>query len=251
MRRFVESAALARLNNPWTAGELADAVCDLLRANAYREDVYVRPWIFVEGEIAEVITPEGAPTVTVIDSWPLGAAREEGRRPLRVCTSSWRRASGNSASARIKAFANYHQARLATAEAHQGGYDVPLFLNEYGQLTEGSGACLGFVRRGRMVTPPISAGVLEGITRNTAMVLAREDLGIPVEERNADRSELAIADEAFFMGTGWGIRSIGELDGRKIGDGGIGEVNERLSTAYRQTVLRRGSRHRDWVTEVG
>ncbi|MER7348080.1 aminotransferase class IV [Streptomyces aurantiacus] len=151
--RLVESARLARLHMSWTTPELAEAVLTVLRANGYRADTYIRPWTFVAGVVSELLSPADAPTETVIDTWPSPPAPTE-VTGARVATSSWRRISDQQMSPRIKAFANYHQARIAAAEARQAGYDLPLFLNERGHVSEGSGACIALVRRGRMVTPP-------------------------------------------------------------------------------------------------
>jgi branched-chain amino acid aminotransferase len=248
VRRLITSARLARLRLDWTAEELEGAVLDVLRANAWRQDVYVRPWTFVRGAVSELLTPAGLATETVIDSWP--SPRPTGhQRGARVVTSSWRRIGDQQASPRVKAFANYHQSRVATAEAVSAGYDLPLFLNDRGQVAESSGACVAIVRAGAVITPPVSAGILESITRDTILTLAA-DLGLPVQVRDVDRAEPAVADEVFFMGTGWEVLPVVELDGVPVGDGACGTVTARLHAAYHRLVRGDHADHEDWLTPV-
>ena len=247
--RLVASARLSRLRMTWTTAELMAAVVDVLRANRYRADTYIRPWVFVAGLVSELIAPADAPTETVIDTWPSPPAGTAATS-ARVATSSWRRISDQQMSPRVKAFANYHQSRLAAAEARLAGYDLPMFLNERGHVSEGSGACVAMVREGRLVTPPLSAGVLESITRATMLTLAREQLGISTAERDIDRAELVVADEAFFLGTGWELLPITEVDGLRVGDGKPGPVGAELATAYRRVVRGEMMDYARWLTPV-
>jgi branched-chain amino acid aminotransferase len=247
--RLVESARLARLRMDWTSAELAQAVLEVLRANEYRADTYIRPWTFVAGVVSELITPTDAPTETVIDTWPSPPTTTV-TTGARVATSSWRRISDQQMSPRIKAFANYHQARIAMAETQLAGYDVPLFLNERGHVSEGSGACVAMVRRGRLVTPPASAGVLESITRATMLTLATEQLGMLTVERDIDRAELVVADEAFFLGTGWELLPIAEVDGLRVGARKPGPVAAALTAAYRRVVRGETEDYAHWRTPV-
>jgi branched-chain amino acid aminotransferase len=249
--RLLESARLARLNVRWTSPELAEAVLEVLRANDYRADTYVRPWVFIAGMVSELIAPADSPTETVIDTWPSPPSTSQSPPiGVRAATSSWRRVSDQQMSPRTKAFANYHQARIATAEARQAGYDVPLFLNDRGHIAEGSGACVAMVRKGKLVTPPLSAGVLESITRDTTLTLARERLAIETVERDIDRSELAVADEAFFLGTGWELLPILDIDGLVIGDGKPGPVAADLTRLYRSVVRGEVREYAEWRTPV-
>ncbi|MGW5054563.1 aminotransferase class IV [Actinokineospora sp. NPDC004072] len=245
--RLVASARLSRLQMAWTSAELAEAVLAVLRANRYRADTYIRPWVFIAGLVSEMIAPADAPTETVIDTWPSPPARTGGAR---VVTSSWRRISDQQMSPRIKAFANYHQARLALAEARLAGYDLPLFLNDRGHVSEGTGACVAMVRGGRLVIPPLSAGVLESITRATVLTLAADHLAIPTAERDIDRAELALADEAFFLGTGWELLPITEVDGLAIGTGEPGPVAAELTAAYQRAVRGEIPDYAHWLTPV-
>lgn len=247
--RLVASARLSRLRMDWTTPELVAAVLDVLRANRYRADTYIRPWVFVAGLVSELIAPADAPTETVIDTWPSPPAGTAATS-ARVATSSWRRIGDQQMSPRVKAFANYHQSRLAAAEARLAGYDLPLFLNERGHVAEGSGACVAMVRAGSLVTPPLSAGVLESITRATMLTLASEELGIPTTERDIDRAELVVADEAFFLGTGWELLPITEVDGLHVGDGKPGPVGAELATAYRRAVRGDLTEYAHWLTPV-
>ena len=203
LRRLQDSARICRLELPSDLRELRDAVVELLRVNGYRDDAYVRPWAFPEGIIREQMVPAGTRCEVVIDSWPFSSALGDGRG-CDVAVSSWQRIGDASMPPRVKAFANYHNGRLAVIEARENGHDWPILLNDRHQVSEGPGACIGLVRDGTVVTPSLTSGVLESVTRATALTLLGE-LGVPAIEREVDRTELYLADELFFMGTAWEI----------------------------------------------
>jgi branched-chain amino acid aminotransferase len=248
LRRLYQSARICRLNLPHDPATLRDAVVELLRANGYRNDAYVRPWAFPEGLIREQMVPAGAGCEVVIDSWPFRSGFAAGRG-CRAAVSSWLRVSDASMPPRVKAFSNYHNGRLAMIEARENGHDWPILLNDRHKVAEGPGACLALVRDGVVITPSLTSGVLEGITRATALTLLAE-LGVPVEDREVDRSELYLADEIFFMGTAWEILPVTTVDGLTVGAGRIGPLTAALERAYADVVRGRSSRHRHWLTEV-
>ncbi|MBV7696594.1 branched-chain-amino-acid transaminase [Streptomyces sp. TRM70350] len=248
LRRLADSARLCRLSLPHPADELHRAVVDLLTLNGYREDTYLRPWAFPRGIIREQMVPSGAVCEVIIDSWPFRSALDT-ERGCRAAVSSWLRVGEHSAPPRAKAFSNYHNGRLALMEARENGHDWPVMLNERHKVSEGAGACLALVRDGVAVTPSLTSGVLPGITRDTALVLLR-DLGIPVEEREVDRTELYLADEIFFMGTAWEVLPVTTIDGLTVRDGTPGPVTRALSRAYGRLVRGEDDRHPQWITEV-
>src|SRR5206468_6153872 len=129
----------------------------------------------------------------------------------RACISSWTRISERLMPPRIKAFSNYSNGRLGMIEAQMSGYDCPVFLNEAGMVTESAGACIAIIRKGVVYTPPLSAGILDSLTRATLLTILPE-LGVPVREQELTRTDLYLADEAFFMGTGWEVLPIREVD---------------------------------------
>ena len=163
--------------------------------------------------------------------------------------SSWQRINDAAMPPRVKAFSNYHNGRLAMMEARENGHDWPILLNERHKVSEGPGACIALVRDGTVVTPSLTSGVLESITRDTVLRLLDES-GTPVVEREVDRSELYLADELYFMGTGWEILPITSVDGLPVGGGRPGPVTQRLAAEYARLVRGRSGRHDDWLTEV-
>ncbi|MFI9123655.1 branched-chain amino acid transaminase [Streptomyces bikiniensis] len=246
--RLLMSARLCRLHIPYTTQELHTAIVELLIANEYEEDVYIRPWAFPGGLVREMMVPSGAECEVVIDTWPM-ASNLSTPRDCTAAVSSWVRINEASMPPRAKTFSNYHNGRLAVLEARANGHDIPILLNERGKVSEGPGACIALVRDGVVITPSLTNGVLESITRDSALVLLRE-AGIPVEEREVDRTELYLADEVFFLGTAWEILPVTILDGLTVGDGKTGRVAALLEESYTAVVRGEGEGHKDWVTEV-
>jgi branched-chain amino acid aminotransferase len=248
LRRLHDSARICRLALPYDGRALCSAVLDLLRANRYREDAYIRPWAFPGGVIREQMVPAGSWCEVVVDSWPFRSGLS-GRQGCRAAVSSWLRVGDSSMPPRAKAFSNYHNGRLALIEARENGHDWPIMLNDRHQLAEGAGACIALVRHGTVVTPHLTSGVLDSITRASVLILLA-DLGIPVVERAVDRSELYLADEVFFMGTAWEILPVTAVDGLCVGDGSVGPLTCRLAQAYEETVRGRSGRHSEWLTRI-
>ena len=248
LRRLRDSARICRLDLPYPGPELTGAVLDLVRANGFRDDVYLRPWAFPAGVIQEQMVPAGIRCEVVIDSWPFqtGFGRQRG---CRAAVSSWLRTSDAAAPPRVKAFSNYHNGRLAMIEARENGHDWPILLNDRHQVSEGPGACIALVRDSVVATPSLTSSVLESITRHTVLTLLGE-LGISAVEREVDRSELYLADEIFFMGTGWEILPVVAVDGLTVGHGRMGPITERLEHEYARVVRGQSPRHANWLTAV-
>jgi branched-chain amino acid aminotransferase len=248
LKRLYDSARIVRLDIPYDLGTLRDAVIGVIHANGYREDVYLRPWAFPEGIIQEQMVPAGATCEVVVDSWTFrsGLGTDRG---CRAAVSSWTRISEASMPPRVKAFSNYHNGRLAMIEARENGHDWPILLNDRGKVSEGPGACIAIVRDGVIATPSSTSGILESLTRETSITLLGE-MGDAVEERDVDRSELYLADEVFFMGTGWEILPVTSVDGLKVGDGTAGPKTRALDAAYGATVRGTFGEHADWLTEI-
>ncbi|MGW2254624.1 branched-chain amino acid transaminase [Kitasatospora sp. NPDC001660] len=248
IRRLYDSARLVRLDIPHRPEELHDAVIEVLRANDYRDDVYLRPWAFPAGVIQEQMVPAGVTCEVVVDSWTFrsGLGTERG---CRAAVSSWTRINESSMPPRAKAFSNYHNGRLAMIEARENGHDWPILLNERHKVSEGPGACIALVREGVVVTPSRTSGILESLTRATSLELLAE-LGHPIEEREVDRTELLLAEEVFFMGTGWEILPVTRVDGLQVGNGTAGPVTRKLDAAYESVVRGNSAAHADWLTEV-
>ena len=247
--RFVDSARLSRVAMPHDTELLVEATLDLLRGNSTTVDTYIRPWCFAKGIVRQLLVPEGVATETLIDSWPFTSSLGS-ERGIKACVSSWRRIDDQSMPPRVKAFSNYHNARFAALEATRAGFGGTILLDRNGKVTEGPASCIAMVRDGALVTPPVYGGILESITRDTLMVLAREELGLVVVERPIDRSELHVASELFFMGTAWEILPILALDGLAIGNGAMGPIARALDQAYADLVRGRIADRRGWITRL-
>jgi branched-chain amino acid aminotransferase len=245
--RFLDSMRLQRMALRWGARELAEASIELLRANEVRHDAYVRPIAYF-GEATWFSTCAESSTDVFIWTTPFESVLGSGRT-VTACVSSWTRLNDNMMSPRIKCISNYQNSRMALIEAHRHGYDVPILLNDQQKVTEGPAACL-FIVRGRVaITPAVTSGILESVTRRTLLQMCREDLGIPTEEREVDRTELYVADEVFFCGTGAEIQPVVAVDGYRVGGGGIGPITRRIEAAY-HAMVRGRSRHDQWRTPV-
>ena len=250
LERFLMSIRMVRYGFEYGLNDLHAAVIELLRANEYRRDCYVRPYVFQAGIVRELLqaTP-GMPTEVVIDCWPFTSYRDPSHA-LHVCVSSWNRISDNVVPPRLKCFSNYHNGRLAAMEATVSGYDWPILLDAAGKVTEGPGACLAMVRDGAIITPPVTGGILESVTRDTIRRLIVEALEMPFVERTIDRTELYLADEVFFLGTGWEIMPVASIDRLPVGDGTIGHVTRRIHAAYRDVVCGSDRKYQEWRTPV-
>jgi branched-chain amino acid aminotransferase len=246
MQRLVVSARLARIQCAWTVPQMEDAVLALLRANETRQDTYVRPWLFASGLVRNQMVPAGAETELVIDSWPFVTCSAD--NSCRACITTWTRVSERLMPPRIKAFSNYSNGRLGMIEAQASGYDCPIFLNELGMVTESAGACIAIVREDSVYTPPLSAGILDSFTRATLLSILPE-LGVTVCEQDLTRSDLYTADEAFFMGTGWEILPIREIDGM-VFPTAPGPTTRRAAAEYFRIVRGETRNHSGWLTPV-
>ena len=250
LKRFLASIKMVRFGFAYTAEEITQAIADLLKANEYRRDVYIRPYIFQKGMVRELLQAEpGKPTELIIDSWPFTSYKDPAHG-LDVCVSSWTRISDNVLPPRLKCFSNYHNGRLAAMEANVSGYDWPILLDAQGKVTEGPGACLAIVRDGKVITPPATSSILESVTRTTIGTVVQEVLNRPWIERVIDRTELYLADEIFVLGTGWEIMPVVSVDRLTVADGQVGLATQDIRRAYRDTVRGVDKRHPEWRTPV-
>lgn len=249
LRRLGQSMKMAGLRPVWSEGELEQAVLELLRANNRRDDTYIQPVAYPAGSGRAFSRTDEVRTGLYITIRPFESHLLTEHR-INVCVSSWVRVADNVMPPRIKAIANYWNSRLATREAQADGYDGAVILNPAGNVAEGPGACLFIIRDGVAVTPPVTASILESITRATLIVLLREVLGVPVVEREVDRTELYICDEAFFCGTAAEITPVASVDRLPVGDGRIGPITRRLQQLYHDIVRGVDGRFPEWRTPV-
>jgi branched-chain amino acid aminotransferase len=246
--RFLNSAKLLLAQLPYTPDDLVAITLDLLSREGWRQNCYIRPLAYKADESIGVRLHNLRDAVTIF-SLPLGSylPSEEG---LKVCTSSWRRVDDTAIPPRGKIIGAYVNSALVKSEAALNGYDDAIVLNQDGHVAEGSVANLIMVRNGRLIVPPAGANALEGITLSSLLHLAEVELGLPVERREIDRTELYIADEAFLCGTGVQIASIASLDQRPIGSGRTGPITAQLRDLYFRVVHGREPRYMDWLTPV-
>jgi branched-chain amino acid aminotransferase len=246
MVRLVNSAKLVGFNIGYTVEQLVDATIEVIRANDFREDVYIRPIAFVgEGGISLDIT--GMPVEIAIAAFPFGKyLKAEG---VRVKVVSWRRVPSFSMPVMAKASGIYLNSVIALREARLEGYDEAILLDWRGYVAEGSGENVFIVRRGVIATPPTTASILEGITRDTVIRIARDE-GYMVEERDITREELLTAEEVFFTGTAAEITPVLEVDGRPVGEGKPGPITMKLKEKYKRIVMGLEERYKHWLTPV-
>ena len=243
--RFRESMKMMRFTVPYSDADLHAAVKATLTGNAFREDIHMHLVAYVGGAGLEATSPTGL----YINPRRRGRIAEDSG--LRCCISSWARTSDNAIPIRLKCGANYQNGRLATLQAKADGYDAPIFLNQLGRVAEGSGATFFMVRKGQIVTPPVTSDILESITRSTLVEkLCPEGLGMQVVEREIARTELYVAEEAFFCGSGYEITPITSVDRFPLGDGHVGPITQKLSMAYMNIVRGTDKRYPEWRTPV-
>ena len=247
-RRFRDSGRLLRMDLAFSARELTDGLLALLRAEGYREDCYIRPLAFY-GDQSIGVRLHGLTPVVGMSAVPFGSylGREDGAHAM---FSSWTRVSDNVIPARGKIAGSYANSALAKTDAVLAGFDECLMLNENGHLCEGSVENVFVVRNGVVLTPPVTDDVLEGITRATVMHLLRADLGQTVVERSIDRTEVYLADEVFFTGTGAEVTPVTRVDHRDIGNAKIGPIATALRSAFFDTVRGKTPNYRAWCEPV-
>ncbi|MBA3610331.1 MAG: branched-chain amino acid transaminase [Rubrobacteraceae bacterium] len=244
--RFERSCRMLRIELPHTIDELCDITLEILKRNGPREDTYIRPLAY-KSVTAVGVNLKGESELSIF-TVPMGDYVE--LTGLKVCVSSWRRTPDTSIPARGKLTGSYINTALAVDEAHRAGYDDAIFLTQDGHVSEASAANIFIVRKGQLITPPVTADILEGITRDAVMELADKEMEIPVIERDVDRTELYAADEVFLSGTGFQIAPITEVDGRPVGTGSIGPVVEKLQELYFKAARGEWPEYADWTVKV-
>jgi branched-chain amino acid aminotransferase len=243
--RFRESMKMMRFTIPYSDADLSAAVREVLAGNQVREDIHMHLVAYVVGAGMEATSPTGL----YINPRRRGRLTEE--QGLRCCVSSWARTNDNAIPIRLKCGANYQNGRLALLQAKADDYDAPIFLNQQGKVAEGTGATFFMVRKGKLVTPPITSDILESITRTTLIESICPDmLGMQVVEREIDRTELYVAEEAFFCGSGYEITPIVSIDRFPLGTGHVGPVTQKLLNAYMSIVRGADKRYPEWRTPV-
>jgi len=246
--RLLRSARLLLIELPYTADELCAVTLELLAKEGFHQDTYIRPLAFksqpvvgvrlhdLEGDFAMFCVPFGK----YIEK-PEGAS---------AGVSSWRRIEDNTMPARGKITGSYVNSAFAKTEAMANGFDEAVVLNADGHIAEGSAENLMIVRDGQLITTPVYANILEGITRATIKHIAKEQLGLDLVERQIDRSELYVADEMFFCGTGVEVVPVTRIDHRPLGDGRIGPISRQIVDLYFRIVRGQEPQYMKWCSPV-
>jgi branched-chain amino acid aminotransferase len=249
IQRLVDSCKMTLLTSRFTKEQLETACVELLRVNGMDEG-YLRPIVYLGDGAMGVYAPNN-PVRTTIIAWKWGAylGEEALAKGIRCKISSFARHHVNISLAKGKITGQYTNSVLAKREAKMAGYDEAIMLDAQGYVSEGSGENIFLVKRGVLMTPDLSSSILEGITRDTVLAIAREE-GIPVSETRLTRDQLWLADEAFFTGTAAELTPIREVDNRSIGEGTVGPITKRLQARFFDIVRGGDTSHPEWLTKV-
>ena len=244
--RLRKSCKIMQIDFQYETEELISLVTQLVEMSGYREDVYLRPLAYKSGEVLGVRLHDVEDDFLIFVA-PFGPYLDI-EKGARCQTSSWRRVADTGIPARAKITGIYANSALAKTEAQLNGFDEAIMLDERGHVSEGSGENIFVVMDGRIFTPPPSSDILVGITRDTVITLARDELGLEVVERDIDRTELYTADECFMTGTAAHVTPVVELDRRTIGNGKMGAVTADLVKLYFEIITGKNAKYADWCT---
>lgn len=245
--RLFVSGKIMRMVPPNSVEEMCEITKTLLRKNNYKQDTYIRPTLYKSAQRIGTHMLDN-PEDLLIFSVPLGDYLDTSKG-LSVCVSSWRRTSDNAIPPRAKVGGAYANAALIATDAKLAGFDDGIALTEDGMVTEGSAMNLFLVEDGKLITTKTTSNILKGITRETIMVLAK-DMGIEVVERDINRTELYVADEAFFCGTGAQVCPITKIDNRELGNGKVGPISTELQKLYFDVVKGKVPKYKKWCMPI-
>jgi branched-chain amino acid aminotransferase len=249
IQRLFDTCKLIAIEPRFNHEQICDACVELLQANKL-DEAYLRPITFVGAGAMGVYAPDN-PIQTSIIAWKWGAYLGAGalENGVRTKISAWVRHHPSIALAKGKIMGQYTNSIVAKREAKVAGYDEAILLDSHGYVCEGSGENLFIVKNGVLMTPPLSASILGGITRDTVIRLAQEE-GLAVEASMITRDQLYLADEVFFTGTAVEVTPVREVDDRAIGDGSVGPITKQLQRRYFEVVKGSDESHPEWHTFV-
>ncbi|MEM0952130.1 MAG: branched-chain amino acid transaminase [Cyanobacteria bacterium P01_H01_bin.74] len=247
-RRLLSNGRVVHMQPDYTVEELCDITEELILRNCHTQDIYIRPTLYKSGEN---ITPSFSDAETTFCLWtkPLGNYLDL-EKGLKICISNWRRLSDNSIPARIKAGGAYVNTALAVTDARKNGFDDAILLTQDGVVSEGSAMNLFLVKDNVLFTPGKTEDILEGITRDTIITVAENELGVHTVERTIDRTELYTADEAFFCGTGAEVAPIQSIDGRELFTLNQTSLTRKIQALYFQAVKNQLPKYSDWCSVI-
>ena len=246
LERLMYGLKVMRFQHDYTVERFSQALVRMLEANQLEDDVRIRVAVYLDGTgLYNSLGPVGY----FCSATPRASGAIEGKAKT-AGVASWRRIGDDSVPPRLKVAGNYQNSRLGMIEANAAGYDEAIFLTAAGKVAEGAGACLAMVRDGVLVTPDITSGILESVTRATLLELSRAELGIPVVERAIDRTEFYACDELFLLGTGAEIEPLTAVDSLPVGEGAVGPVTRRLWDIYEAIVRGTTNARAEWRIPV-
>lgn len=249
-RRLLQSCRILRLSCPLAVARMVELSAEIVARNGCREDTYLRPIVYkADLRVGPILEVPGTRDDFLLFTVPMGAYLDS-HQGLHLCVSSWRRIDDNMIPARAKVNGAYVNTALAKTDAALSGFDDTIVLTDDGHIAEGSAMNLFLVRDGKLITPSVSNNILEGITRDTVIELARKELGLTVEARQVDRTEIYIADELFLCGTAAEVAPVTRVDHRSIGDGEIGPITSRIYDLFNQVIRGRHPDYLHWLTPV-
>ena len=247
--RLLQGCSMLMLNIPYTASDLCQITIDLLRQCDYKQDLYIRPLAYKSEELVANLKLQEIDSDFTLIMVPFGDYLDSDGA-LKCCTSSWRRVDDTNVPPRLKISGTYVNGILAKTEATLAGFDEAIMLTQDGYVSEGSGENLFMINDGAIFTPPVSDNNLTGITRDSAIEIANQTLGIEVIERRIRRSELYFADEVFLTGTAAHIQAVGYLDNRTIGSGESGPITSKINAVYQEAIRGNHVDFKDWCTGI-
>ena len=247
--RLLQGCRMMMMDIPYSTEDLCNITIQLLQSCGYKQDLYIRPLAYKSQELVANLRLQDLDSDFTLMAVPFGAYIDaEGA--IDCTTSSWRRIDDTIIPPRVKISGHYVNSILAKTEATLAGFDEAIMLTQDGDVSEGSGENLFMVVNGSIFTPPVADNNLTGITRDSAITLAKDLLGIEVVERRIRRSELYLCDEVFLTGTAAHITPVGSLDRRPLGKGGVGPITTKLRDAYVEVIKGDNPDYIRWCTEV-
>ncbi len=247
--RFLQGCRIMMLDIPYDVDQLCDITVEAIVRCGYAEDVYIRPLAYKSQELVANLRLQDLESDFTLIIVPFGSYIETDGA-IRCCTSSWRRIDDMAIPPRVKIAGHYVNSVLAKTEATLAGFDEAVMMNPDGTVSEGTGESLFLASGGRLITPPVSDNNLTGITRDSAIRLAQDELGLDVSERRVRRSELYLADEVFLTGTAAHITPVGQLDNRPIGSGEVGPITDELRGLYAGAIRGNNDKYSEWCTAI-
>lgn len=247
--RFLNGCRVMMIKMPYTEDELVRLTVEMVERNEYREDIYIRPLGFKSAEKVAVLRLQNLEDEFALFPIPFGQYLDV-NTAISCCVASWRRIDDTMIPPRVKISGHYVNSVLAKTDATLAGFDEAIFLTMDGHVCEGTGENIFLVVGDKLITPPASDNALPGITRDTIITLARDELGIETIERSVDRSELYIADEVFLTGTAAHLTPVGQIDNRAIGSGEVGRTTKELQSLYFDAIRGKNDKYIHWCTSV-